>query len=278
MVVACLVKEIQICTELRKMAEMGLIQTEVAEDLVKQKFEFPLPDVEDQDDPLMKGEFLVMLELMGELPGAKEGKEKVDRIINLCGPGPRGTGLQNLREAIIQTKWKYDLAMEDKQKSWKARILSFMERYFYLICFATYAKEFGPGGFEKSFVTWMDEHAHLRTMIEEGKDGLEWYRAVDPAKMATVEAMIKAPDHREKMPHIVKTILEFAYLTYSDLPKGPIKGNSMRKLAAKTLLEILPPPLLDPVQKRLEEDELSPDLITILSLLSFYCQLPEAAA
>ena len=40
---------------------------------------------------------------------------KVDRIINLCGPGPRGTGLQNLREAIIQTKWKYDLAMEDKQ-------------------------------------------------------------------------------------------------------------------------------------------------------------------
>ena len=88
----------------------------------------------------------------------------------------------------------------------------------------------------------------------------------------------------------------------TDLPKGPIKGNSMRKLAAKvynviniinqnfvllctsfiapfqTLLEILPPPLLDPVQRRLEEDELSPDLITILSLLSFYCQLPEAAA
>jgi len=176
MVVACLVKEIQICTELRKMAEMGLIQSEVAEDLVKQKFEFPLPDVEDQDDPLMKGEFMVMLELMQELPGAKEGKEKVDRIINLCGPGPRGTGLQNLREAIIQTKWKYDLAMEDKQKSWKARILSFMERYFYLICFATYAKEFGPGGFEKSFVSWMDDHAHLRTMIQEGKDGLEWYR------------------------------------------------------------------------------------------------------
>ena len=72
--------------------------------------------------------------------------DQVDRIINLCGPGPRGTGLQNLREAIIQTKWKYDLAMEDKQvceiyprflhfnttysqKSWKARILSFMERY-----------------------------------------------------------------------------------------------------------------------------------------------------
>ena len=81
----------------------------------------------------------------------------------------------------------------------------------------------------------MDEHAYLRTMIEEGKDGLEWYRckinprfwtffstslfhrSVDPAKMQTVEAMIKAPDHREKMPHIIKTILEFAYLTYSGM-------------------------------------------------------------
>ena len=45
---------------------------------MKQKFEFPLPNVEDQDDPLMKGEFMVMLELMQDLPGAKEGKEKVN--------------------------------------------------------------------------------------------------------------------------------------------------------------------------------------------------------
>ena len=118
------------------------------------------------------------------------------------------------------------------------------------------------------YLQWMDDHAYLRTMIQEGKDGLEWYRCkrssilpqssvpprtVDPAKMQTVEAMIKAPDHREKMPHIIKTILEFAFLTYSgssdqwltsfywmiilitDLPKGPIKGNSMRKLAAKVI-------------------------------------------
>ena len=28
---------------------------------------------------------------------------------------------------------------------------------------------------------------------------------------------------------------------FSDLPRGPIKNNSMRKLASKTLMEILPP-------------------------------------
>ena len=66
--------------------------------------------------------------------------------------------------------------------------------------------------------------------------------------MHTVQTMINAPNYKENMPQIVKTILEFAFLTYSgmfepsksltynhipDLPKGPIKGNSMRKLAAK---------------------------------------------
>jgi hypothetical protein len=30
-----------------------------------------------------------------------------------------------------------------------------------------------------------------------------------------------------------RTIYEFAFLTYADLPRGPIKNNSMRKLAAK---------------------------------------------
>ena len=31
------------------------------------------------------------------------------------------------------------------------------------------------------------------------------------------------------------------YNDFSDLPRGPIKNNSMRKLASKTLMEILPP-------------------------------------
>ena len=29
------------------------------------------------------------------------------------------------------------------------------------------------------YLQWMDDHAHLRTMIQEGKDGLEWYRCKD---------------------------------------------------------------------------------------------------
>merc|ERR1712080_444141 len=126
-----------------------------------------------------------------------------------------------------------------------------LERYFYLICFATYALEIGPGGFDRSFVSWMDERSHLRKMIDEGKDKLEWYRQVDPAKLN-------------------KTIYEFAFMTYADLPRGPIKNNSMRKLAATTLLEILPPDIAANVNKKLEEGTGGHDFLTVVGLVSYY--------
>ena len=37
------------------------------------------------------------------------------QVIDICGPTPKGTGLQNMREAIIESKWKYDVSPEDKQ-------------------------------------------------------------------------------------------------------------------------------------------------------------------
>ena len=56
---------------------MGLIPAETAEDLIKQKFEFPLPHGQDDEDPFIKGEFDVIKELLEKLPGAKAGKSKV---------------------------------------------------------------------------------------------------------------------------------------------------------------------------------------------------------
>ena len=79
MIIACQVKEIQICSELRKMAELGIgITKDTAEDLIKQKFEFPLPKSSDDDDQFLRGEFDVIKELLAKLPGAVEAKAKVD--------------------------------------------------------------------------------------------------------------------------------------------------------------------------------------------------------
>jgi hypothetical protein len=140
-----------------------------------------------------------------------------------------------------------------------------------------------------TILQWMDDHSELRKMIEEGKDKLEWYRQVDPAKLNTLKDLMNAPNYKENMPTIIRTIYEFAFITYagriatilsmfsyqmfaSDLPRGPIKNNSMRKLAAKTLLEILPSEVSTKVQERLDEQGANPDFVTLIGLVSYYGQ------
>merc|ERR1712001_668088 len=220
-VTACLIKEIQITKELRKMEELKLISTETLRDLIYEKFErMPdYPKTAEEEDPLAKGDFDVIKQLVGSTAGAAEAKRKMDIIIDKCSPPPKGTGIQNLRECIIETKWKYDVAPEDKQVVWKRMILNFMERYFYLICFATYSLEVGKDGFQTSFKQWMDAKPYLRAMIEEGKDKLEWYRQVDPAKLNTLKDLINAPNYKDNLSTLIRTIYEFAFLTYADLPR-----------------------------------------------------------
>ena len=256
---------------LRKMEDIDLVSKSTVDDLIHQKFEGELPKCQDDDDPFIKGEFDVIKELLEKVPATVEGKRKIDHLIDMCGPVPKGTGLQNLRECIIETKWKYDVATEDKQVAWKALILNFMERYFYLICFATYALEHGPSGYQKAFTSWMDDHKELRTMIEEGKDKLEWYRTVDAAKLEHLKDLINAPNYKENLGVLIRTIYDFAFVTYADLPRGAIKNNSMRRLAATTLMEILPPDIAERVNKKMEEDPSSShDFLSLVGLVSYY--------
>ena len=44
---------------------------------------------------------------------------------------------------------------------WKTMIINYLERYFYIICFATYVRQNANAGFEKTFVSWLDEHKVL---------------------------------------------------------------------------------------------------------------------
>ena len=44
---------------------------------------------------------------------------------------------------------------------WKTMIINYLERYFYIICFATYVRQNANAGFEKTFVNWLDEHKVL---------------------------------------------------------------------------------------------------------------------
>ena len=150
------------------------------------------------------------------------------------------------------------------------------------------------------FVQWMNEHSELRTMIEEGKDKLEWYRQVDPAKLNTLKELMMQDNYKENMSTLIKTLYEFAFMTYSgmyqtafeqgtelsvvyncassDLPRGQVKNNSMRKLQAKTLMEILPENISKFVHQKLEQQGVSPEFLTVVGMVSYYAENDNAAA
>jgi len=265
-VVASIIKASQMIVKLNKMVEEGMAERSWADSIIKKKFEEPIAS-EDLKDPFLRGEFDVIKELMEKVPATVAGKVLADKMIDLCGVPPEGTGIQNIRKCIIQTKYKYDASTEDKQVVWKRMIINFIERYFYVICFATYARAAAKDGFKTTFAAWMNENSSLRQMIEEGKDKLEWYRKVDETKVSELRGMISGPDYKEKLGTIVSHLYKLAFLTYADIPRGPIKDNLMRKLACKTLMEILPQDVTNKVQQDIQEKKLPMDFDTVMGLV-----------
>ena len=180
---------------------------------------------EDRKDPSLMGEFEVIKELLEKWPETRQGKVLADKMIDICGEQPEGNGILNLRKCIIQTKYKYDAASEDRQTIWKQMIINFIERYFYIVCFATYAKEKGAGGFKTSFVEWIDEKEGLRQMIIKGKDKLEWERMVDSGAVDVLRNTLKEPaeDFLKMLGEIIYKLYKISHETYKDMPRGEVK-------------------------------------------------------
>jgi len=273
MAAACLVKEITLTAELRKMTDANLIPESTYKDLIYSKFEKIDCVPNEEEDPYTAGNYDVIKQLCNTSQDAVEAKKKIDIIIDKCGPPPKGIGIQNLRECIIQTKWKYDVAAEDKQVAYKEMIVNFIQRYFYMICFGQYALQNGFMGYPESFASWLkNSKDDLHAMIENGKDKLEWSRSVDATKLDQLRQMMSDPNYKQNLPSLIRTIYQFAFQTYSDLPRGPIKNNSMKKLCASTLSEIIPPEINEMINKKLEEDPSvsSHDFLTLVGMLSYF--------
>merc|ERR1712180_255211 len=266
MTVACIVKAVLMSTKLNKMVETGIGSPEWAENIIKKSFE-ELAQSEDLKDSYLMGEFDVIKELLEKLPAAKEGKILADKMIDNCGTPPEGTGIQNLRKCIIRTKYKYDAATEDRQIVWKKMIINFIERYFYLICFATYAKEQVKEGFGTTFVQWMEGQSGLREMIANGKDKLEWSRQVDQNAVNELRGKVSGADYKDKLGEVVTSLYKISHTTYSDMPRGVIKDTLMRKLTCKTLMEILPTEVVGKIQKEMAEKKLTSDFETVVGLV-----------
>jgi len=129
-----------------------------------------LPDEEEFLEEEHKfGNYEILERIYKYIPEARQGKAHVDHIINLCGtPKEGGTGLQNLRECIQWTEEKFNFEPKLKKPFWKQMSKNFIERYCYLIIFATYLRERAPRGLDISFTLWMDIRAEIREIISHG--------------------------------------------------------------------------------------------------------------
>merc|ERR1712061_296105 len=128
-VIACLFKEFQINASFE-----GLIETVPGVNLDLLKMDRYKMDP--SKDPLFRGEFEVVKELVATLPDGAAAKNECDKVIDKNGtPKTGGTGIKQLRENIAESKLSYEIMDDAAQAFLKMKIMDNIHKYFYLIVF-----------------------------------------------------------------------------------------------------------------------------------------------
>ncbi|KAL0436060.1 UNVERIFIED_CONTAM: Paladin [Sesamum radiatum] len=113
------------------------------------------PDLPNTEESIRRGEYAVIRSLIRVLEGGVEGKRQVDKVIDKC------ASMQNLREAIACYRSSILCqADEMKREASLSFFVEYLERYYFLICFAVYLHTerealhpVSPG--KCSFTEWM---------------------------------------------------------------------------------------------------------------------------
>merc|ERR1712012_1060644 len=140
-----------------------------------------------EKDPLFRGEFEVVKELLGKYNNMETAKKQADKLVDLCGPPKTGgTGIKQLRENIAESKLSYEIMDDAAQTFLKAKIQDNITKYFMLIVFSAYIGKVGEDvakdtpeeeiKLTKTFAAYMEENQELATMINKGKGKLKWER------------------------------------------------------------------------------------------------------
>merc|ERR1739847_26357 len=265
---ACLFREFQIAASYE-----GLIETVPGVNLAVLKMD--RYEHEKEKDTLFRGEFEVVKELIAALPAADAAKRECDKVIDKNGPPPKGTGIKQLRENIAESKLSYEIMDDAAQAFLKTKIMDNIHKYFYMICFSGYVREASVLAKDKSsntpaselkmpktFVAYMEEHAALRTMVEEGKGKLQWERPIPPEALASLEALANA-DFQANLGKIIHDIYQSAHGLFSDLPQGDHKKRAKYRFASKTLMRVLPADLKTEVESLIDKEAMTMDLYEI---------------
>lgn len=124
-----------------------------------------LQDVPDSEEAIRRGEYTVIRSLIRVLEGGVEGKRQVDKVIDQC------SAMQNLREAIAGYRNSIQRqADEKKREAALSFFVEYLERYYFLICFAVYIHtdhsaltSVSPG--QSTFQDWMKARPELYSIL-----------------------------------------------------------------------------------------------------------------
>merc|ERR1719228_2889850 len=243
-------------------------------------------------DPLFRGEFEVIKELLGKMKDGEASKRECDKVIDLNGtPKTGGTGIKQLRENIAESKLSYEIMDDAAQAFLKTKIMDNIQKYFYLIVFAGYAREQAAAAREaveadkkaevalpasgkcsipatslklgKTFVQYMEENASFRGMTDAGKGNLQWERDIPPAALKNLEGLA-AKDFKANLGQIIHDIYQTAHVMFGDMPQGDHKKRAKYRFASKTIMRILPPAKKTEVEGLIAANSMTMDLYEIL--------------
>merc|ERR1712193_222641 len=282
-VAACLFREFQLAASYE-----GLVETVPGVNLDLPKMD--RYELDPDKDALFRGEFEVVKELMAALEDGAGAKRECDKVIDKNGPPPLGTGIKQLRENIAESKLSYEIMDDAAQAFLETKIMDNIQKYFYLICFTAYLREqsktakdgvseedkkaFALSGgkvstptenlkINKGFKAWMDDHANLRTICEEGKGKLQWERDIPQEALDNLQNLANS-DFKKNLGKIIHDIYLTGHNLFKDMPQGDHKKRAKYRFASKTLMRILPDNLKGEVEDLINKKTMTLDLYEIL--------------
>merc|ERR1712102_35193 len=289
-VIACLFKEFQISASFE-----GLVETVPGVNASLLKTDNYKMDM--KKDPLFRGEFEVVKELLAALKDGAGAKNNADKIIDLNGTKKTGgTGIKQLRENIAESKLSYEIMDDAAQAFLKSKIMDNIHKYFHIIVFAGYMREAAAAAREAveadkksavalpasgkcsipakdlklgaTFVDFMNKNESLRGLIDTGKGNLQWERDIPPAALSNLESLA-TKDFKANLGQIIHDIYQTAHQMFSDMPQGDHKKRAKYRFASKTLMRILPAGVKPEVEGLIEKGKISLDLYEILGVCTW---------
>merc|ERR1712098_848224 len=284
-VIACLFKEFQMTASYE-----GLIETVPGINAALLKTDKYQMDM--TKDPLFRGEFEVVKELIAKLNDGAGAKNNADKIIDLNGTKKTGgTGIKQLRENIAESKLSYEIMDDAAQAFLKSKIMDNIHKYFYIIAFAGHMREAAVAAREvieadkkgevalpasgkcsipakdlkisKKFTEYMEENNWMRAMVDTGKGNLQWERDIPQEALNNLENLAKT-DFKGNLGKIIHDIFQTAHLMFNDMPQGDHKKRAKYRFASKPLVRILPEANKKDVEGLIEKGSMTLDLYEIL--------------